>query len=463
MKLKWFKLAVDLFDDDKIKYISSLENGRDAVFIWIKLLCYAAKKNDGGKLYMVESLAPDPKSLAIITGEKEDVFAEAFELFKALDMIRISEDGIPYVKNFSEFQWGDGIDEDGAKDTQDDSYERLEVRKAKDRERKKLARLKSKAKISNDDESKKVQETSADGDKNSSEAADLSAECADLSADASADVAENPFIYIRGEEIREEKNKIDYTLQEERREDKASLRGDGGSTYKYVAMEGACEKTHLPLDNGGETKATRLLPQSLTRQLPPGRSLEDEANLPLVSEPHTPAGISLAEGEYHASKKHITDPEADPYPSSAPSEKAVRGVYKNVFISDTEYSELKSSYPESIERLTDELSVYMRTSGKSYDDHSATLTRWAIRDRKEAEERERDCKRHNSEKELKDTAENYNSNSELKRGGRDRYEPKAAPKERYGDFDPEEAFERAVERSLAEFERKREKSDQHLT
>ena len=153
MKLKWFKLAVDLFDDDKIKYITSLENGRDAVFIWIKLLCYAAKKNDGGKLYMVESLAPDPKSLAIITGEKEDVFAEAFELFKALDMIRISEDGIPYVKNFSEFQWGDGIDEDGAKNTQDDSYERLEVRKAKDRERKKLARLKSKAKISNDGDS----------------------------------------------------------------------------------------------------------------------------------------------------------------------------------------------------------------------------------------------------------------------------------------------------------------------
>lgn len=52
------------------------------------------------------------------------------------------------------------------------------------------------------------------------------------------------------------------------------------------------------------------------------------------------------------------------------------GEYHNVFLSETEYGELKQEIRE-IDRLIEELSSYMRSSGKQYADHAVTLRRWA--------------------------------------------------------------------------------------
>ena len=54
------------------------------------------------------------------------------------------------------------------------------------------------------------------------------------------------------------------------------------------------------------------------------------------------------------------------------------GEYHNVFLSETEYGELKQEIRE-IDRLIEELSSYMRSSGKQYADHAVTLRRWAER------------------------------------------------------------------------------------
>ena len=54
------------------------------------------------------------------------------------------------------------------------------------------------------------------------------------------------------------------------------------------------------------------------------------------------------------------------------------GKYHNVFLSETEYGELKQEIRE-IDRLIEELSSYMRSSGKQYADHAVTLRRWAER------------------------------------------------------------------------------------
>ena len=54
------------------------------------------------------------------------------------------------------------------------------------------------------------------------------------------------------------------------------------------------------------------------------------------------------------------------------------GEYQNVFLSEAEYGELKQEIRE-LDRLIEELSSYMRSSGKQYADHAVTLRRWAER------------------------------------------------------------------------------------
>ena len=49
-----------------------------------------------------------------------------------------------------------------------------------------------------------------------------------------------------------------------------------------------------------------------------------------------------------------------------------------MFLAETEYGKLKQEIRE-LDRLIEELSSYMRSSGKQYVDHAVTLRRWAER------------------------------------------------------------------------------------
>ena len=57
--------------------------------------------------------------------------------------------------------------------------------------------------------------------------------------------------------------------------------------------------------------------------------------------------------------------------------------YQNVFLTESEYAELKQEYPDSLERLIEEMSRYIASSGNDYINHAATLYRWADREKKE--------------------------------------------------------------------------------
>ena len=60
---------------------------------------------------------------------------------------------------------------------------------------------------------------------------------------------------------------------------------------------------------------------------------------------------------------------------------AAYGRYKNVFLLDTEHAELLRDYPDSLDRLISELSSYMESTGRSYQNHAATIRRWAENDK----------------------------------------------------------------------------------
>ena len=59
------------------------------------------------------------------------------------------------------------------------------------------------------------------------------------------------------------------------------------------------------------------------------------------------------------------------------------GKYQNVFLSESEYAELKQEYPDSLERLIEEMSRYIAAFGNDYVSHAAALYRWADKEKKE--------------------------------------------------------------------------------
>ncbi|MBP5411439.1 MAG: phage replisome organizer N-terminal domain-containing protein [Lachnospiraceae bacterium] len=58
------------------------------------------------------------------------------------------------------------------------------------------------------------------------------------------------------------------------------------------------------------------------------------------------------------------------------------GEYGNVFLKTDEYLQLQEDFPDDYNDRIDNLSRYMKSKGVNYDDHYATIRKWAIEDAK---------------------------------------------------------------------------------
>ncbi len=65
--------------------------------------------------------------------------------------------------------------------------------------------------------------------------------------------------------------------------------------------------------------------------------------------------------------------------SDTHTDKKAYGLFKNVYLTDDEYNLVKTSLTEG-ERRLDSFSAYMKSSGKSYNDHYARLINWSCYD-----------------------------------------------------------------------------------
>ena len=59
---------------------------------------------------------------------------------------------------------------------------------------------------------------------------------------------------------------------------------------------------------------------------------------------------------------------------------SLNGRFKNVVLSEAELQELMTLFPWDYQKRIDHLSVYMKSSGKEYQNHFATICLWAERD-----------------------------------------------------------------------------------
>ena len=60
------------------------------------------------------------------------------------------------------------------------------------------------------------------------------------------------------------------------------------------------------------------------------------------------------------------------------------GKYENVILTEKEYQALISDYPDEYMDMVEHLSAYMASTGRTYENHLATMERWKAEDRKKA-------------------------------------------------------------------------------
>lgn len=116
--VKWIKLAVDMFDNRKIRQIETLPDGDGIIVIWVKLLCLAGITNDGGLVYFTRDIPYTEQMLANYFQRPIALVQMALRVFQQFGMIELVDD-IIMVSGWEKYQ----------------SLDRLERIQAQNRER----------------------------------------------------------------------------------------------------------------------------------------------------------------------------------------------------------------------------------------------------------------------------------------------------------------------------------------
>lgn len=109
--VKWIKLTVGMFDDEKIKLVEAMPDADTLLVIWIKLLCLAGKVNSNGYIYLSADLPYTAEDLATIFNRPLNTIRLAIKTFERLQMIEVDGDGVLYLKNWSKHQNFDALEQ----------------------------------------------------------------------------------------------------------------------------------------------------------------------------------------------------------------------------------------------------------------------------------------------------------------------------------------------------------------
>lgn len=106
--VKWIKLDVGIFDNEKIKLIESMPNAYAIITCWFKLLCLAGKQNNSG-VFMIGKFAYTEQMLATSFRMEEETVKLALEVFQQFGMVEIV-DGVITLPNWGKHQTLDKLE-----------------------------------------------------------------------------------------------------------------------------------------------------------------------------------------------------------------------------------------------------------------------------------------------------------------------------------------------------------------
>jgi len=108
-EIKWVKIAVNVFDDEKIRYIETMPNGKEMVLIWFKIICLAGKCNSDGFLMMTEKIAYTEEMISSLFNLDIKVIQCTLSIFEDLKMIEVVDNKI-YLTNWEKHQSVDKLE-----------------------------------------------------------------------------------------------------------------------------------------------------------------------------------------------------------------------------------------------------------------------------------------------------------------------------------------------------------------
>lgn len=94
-KYYWLKLKRDFFKRHDIQIIEAMENGKDYILFYLKLLCESVDHE--GNLRFSEQIPYNEKMLSTITNTNIDIVRSAIKVFSELAMMEVLDDGTIYM------------------------------------------------------------------------------------------------------------------------------------------------------------------------------------------------------------------------------------------------------------------------------------------------------------------------------------------------------------------------------
>jgi predicted phage replisome organizer len=94
-KYYWLRVKRDFFKRHDITIIEAMENGKDYILFYLKLLCESVDHE--GNLRFSEEIPYNDKMLSTITNTNIDIVRSAIEVFTKLGMMDILDDGTYYM------------------------------------------------------------------------------------------------------------------------------------------------------------------------------------------------------------------------------------------------------------------------------------------------------------------------------------------------------------------------------
>lgn len=109
-EIKWIKISVNMFSDDKIKQIRGMEDGDEIILIWLQLLLLAGRINQDGMLIMSGAEIPYTEAmLARAFDMTDEIVEKAMSIFVEYAMVEIIDD-VYHVANWAKHQAVEGMD-----------------------------------------------------------------------------------------------------------------------------------------------------------------------------------------------------------------------------------------------------------------------------------------------------------------------------------------------------------------
>lgn len=131
-EVKWIKLSVNMFEDEKIRLIETMPEADTILIIWVKLLAQAGKTNASGYIYLSENIPYTDEMIATIFNRPIATVRLALKTLENFGMIEIYDNHFISISNWEKHQNLDGLEK---------IREQNRLRKQKERERKGISNV----------------------------------------------------------------------------------------------------------------------------------------------------------------------------------------------------------------------------------------------------------------------------------------------------------------------------------